>query len=90
MCTNGMSDEQFEQMIDMVDDYMALGCRWIHKLAHGAGDAGCTSASEKLHAAQLLLADVRSPASSVLKGYAHRLFLKTMRRGQGDLTDVIE
>lgn len=36
------------------------GCRWAHKLAHAAGDAGCTSASKKLHAAQVLLAEARS------------------------------
>ena len=60
MCTNGMSVDQFEQMIDMIDDYAALGYRWAHKMAHVAGDAGRTSASEKLHAAQMLLADARS------------------------------
>lgn len=60
MCTNGMNVDQFGQTIDMIDDYTALGYRWAHKLAHAAADAGRTSASEKLHAAQMLLADVRS------------------------------
>ncbi|WP_080803224.1 dynein gamma chain protein [Arabiibacter massiliensis] len=60
MCTNGMNVDQFGQMIDMIDDYTALGYRWAHKLAHVAGDAGNTSASEKLHAVQMLLADARA------------------------------
>ena len=60
MCTHGMNVDQFEQMIDMVDDCTALGYRWAHRMAHVAGDAGRTSASEKLHAAQMLLADARS------------------------------
>lgn len=60
MCTNGMNVDQFEQMVDMIDDYTALGYRWAHKLAHAAGNAGRTSASDKLHAVQMLLADARS------------------------------
>ena len=60
MCTNGMNVDQFEQMVDIIDDYTALGYRWIHRLAHVSGDAGNASASEKLHAAQILLADARS------------------------------
>ena len=60
MCTNGMNSDQFGQMIDMIDDCTALGYRWSHKLAHVAGDAGNTSASGKLHAAQMLLADARA------------------------------
>lgn len=59
MCDNEMNAGQFGQMIDLIDDYTALGYRWAHKLAHAAGDAGITSASEKLHAAQMLLADAR-------------------------------
>ena len=60
MCTNGMNVDQFEQMVDMIDDYTALGYRWAHKLAHAAGDAGNTAACEKLHAVQMLLADARA------------------------------
>lgn len=60
MCTNGMNADQFEQMVDMIDDHAALGYRWAHRLAHAAGDAGRTSASDKLRAVQVLLADARS------------------------------
>ena len=60
MCTNGMNVDQFEQMVDLIDDHIALEYRWAHKLAHVAGDAGRTSASEKLHAVQMHLADARS------------------------------
>lgn len=60
MCTNGVNTTQFESMIDMADDYIAVGYRWTHKMAHMAGDGGFASASEKLHAAQNLLADARA------------------------------
>ena len=60
MCTNGVNTSQFESMIDMADDYVAVGYRWIHKMAHMAEDGGFASASEKLHAAQALLADARA------------------------------
>lgn len=60
MCTNGMNVDQFKQMVDLIDDHIALEYRWAHKLAHAAGDAGRTSVSKKLHAVQMHLADVRS------------------------------
>ena len=60
MCTNGVNTTQMQSMIDMADDYVAVGYRWTHKMAHMAGDGGFASASEKLHAAQELLADARS------------------------------
>ena len=60
MCTNGLNTGQLEQMINQVGDHVALEYRWAHKLAHAAGDAGFASSSEKLHAAQALLADVRA------------------------------
>lgn len=60
MCTNGVNTAQFESMIDMADDYVAIGYRWAHKMAHMAADGGFASASDKLHAAQALLADARS------------------------------
>lgn len=60
MCTNGVNTGQLESMVDMADDCIAIGYRWTHKLAHMADDGGFASASEKLHAAQTLLADARS------------------------------
>lgn len=60
MCTNGVNTTQLEAMIDMTDDYVAVGYRWAHKMAHMAGDGGFASASEKLHAARALLADARA------------------------------
>ncbi len=60
MCTNGVNSTQLESMVDMADDYIAVGYRWTHKMAHMADDGGFASASEKLHAAQALLADARS------------------------------
>ena len=60
MCTNGVNTQQFTQMLDMVDDHVALEYRWTHRLAHIAEDAGYEETSRKLHEAQALLADVRS------------------------------
>lgn len=60
MCTNGVNSTQLESMVDMTDDYIAVGYRWTHKMAHMADDGGFASASEKFHAAQALLADARS------------------------------
>ena len=60
MCTNGVNTQQFTQMLDMVDDHVALEYRWTHRLAHIAEDAGYEETSKKLHEAQALLADVRS------------------------------
>ena len=60
MCTNGVNTQQFTQMLDMVDDHVALDYRWTHRLAHIAEDAGYEATSKKLHEAQALLADVRS------------------------------
>lgn len=60
MCTNGINTGQFEQMIDQIDDHIKLERRWVHNLAHAAGDAGYPSVDDKLHAAQLLLDEVRA------------------------------
>ncbi|ACV22729.1 Uncharacterised protein [Slackia heliotrinireducens] len=60
MCTNGVNTAQFEQMLDQLDDHVALEYRWSHKLAHTAEDAGYENVSENLHRAQALLADVRA------------------------------
>lgn len=60
MCTNGVNTGQFEQMLDQIDDHIKLERRWTHTLAHAAEDAGFETVSEKLHAAQALLDDVRA------------------------------
>ncbi len=60
MCTNGVNTGQFEQMIEQIDDHVKLERRWAHSLGHLAGDAGFETVSEKLHAAQALLDDVRA------------------------------
>lgn len=60
MCTNGVNTGQFEQMIEQIDDHIKLERRWAHTLAHQAEDAGFATVSEKLHAAQALLDDVRA------------------------------
>ncbi len=60
MCTNGINTNQFEQMIDQIDDHIKLERRWAHTLGHMAQDAGYPHASTKLHAAQALLDDVRA------------------------------
>lgn len=59
MCTDGADVRQLEQMIDQVDDHIALEYRWAHRLAHAAGHAE-EAAAEKLHRAQSMLGDVRA------------------------------
>ena len=51
MCTNGINTGQFEQMIEQIDDHIKLDM---------AGDAGFATVSEKMHAAQAMLDDVRA------------------------------
>lgn len=60
MCTNGVNTGQMELMIEQIDDHCKLERRWAHNLAHTAEDAGFSTVSEKLHAAQALLDDVRA------------------------------
>lgn len=60
MCANGVNTEQLLQLVDMVQDHVALEYRWAHRLAHTAGDGGFATASKKLHDAQAMLADVRA------------------------------
>lgn len=60
MCTNGVNTGQFEQMMEQIDDHIKLERRWTHNLAHMAEDAGFETVSEKLHAAQAMLDDVRA------------------------------
>ena len=60
MCSNGVNATQFLQMIDLLDDHVAVEYRWAHRLAHTAENGGCNTASEKLHQAQSMLAGVRA------------------------------
>ena len=60
MCTNGVNTGQFEQMMDQIDDHLKLERRWSHNLAHMAEDAGFSTVSEKLHAAQALIDEARA------------------------------
>jgi hypothetical protein len=60
MCTNGINNGQLEEMINLIDDHIALEYRWVHKLAHMAEDADLPTASDKLHAVQVLMADTRA------------------------------
>ena len=60
MCTNGINTGQFEQMISQIDDHVTLERRWVHKLAHQAGDAGFATVDDKLHAVQELLDEARA------------------------------
>ena len=60
MCSNGVNIAQFDSMIDMADDHLAVGYRWTHKMAHMVDDGGFAGAAEKLQAVQGLLADARA------------------------------
>lgn len=60
MCTNGVNTGQFEMTIDQIDDHIKLERRWVHKLAHQAGDAGFEATDDKLHAVQELLDEARA------------------------------
>ena len=60
MCTNGVNTGQFEQMMAQIDDHIALERRWVHKLAHQAGDAGFSTVDDKLHSVQELLDEARA------------------------------
>ena len=60
MCTNGVNNAQLIQMLQQLDDHIALERRWVHKIAHTAEDGGYEAAHEKLHEAQHLLDSVRA------------------------------
>ena len=60
MCTNGINTGQFDQMVSQIDDHIALERRWVHRLAHQAGDAGFTNVDDKLHSVQELLDEARA------------------------------
>lgn len=60
MCSNGVNINQFEMMLAQVDDQLALQRRWVHKLAHTAGDAGYAKTDDILHSIQGLLDEARA------------------------------
>ena len=60
MCTNGINTNQFTMMLEQMDDQFALSRRWVHKLAHSAGDAGYTATDDALHKVQELLDEARA------------------------------
>lgn len=60
MCTNGVNTNQFTMMLEQMDDQLAVNRRWIHKLAHTAGDAGYTKTDDALHKVQELLDEARA------------------------------
>ena len=60
MCTNGVNTGQFNMMLEQMDDQLAVNRRWVHKLAHSAGDAGFTKTDEALHKVQELLDEARA------------------------------
>ena len=60
MCTNGVNTGQFNMMLEQMDDQLAVSRRWVHKLAHTAGDAGYTKTDDALHKVQELLDDARA------------------------------
>ena len=53
MCTNGVNTGQFEQMISQIDDHIALERRWVHRLAHQAGDAGFTTVTAEIQSRRI-------------------------------------
>ena len=77
MCTNGVNTGQFALMLDQMDDQIAVNRRWIHKLAHVAGDGGFARTDETLHKIQELLDEARallSEAKDALEDDASEAF----------------
>jgi len=69
MCQNGVNTGQFELMLQQMDDQLALNRRWMHKLAHLAGDNGYEKTDEVLHKAQELLDDARALMSDAQSAF---------------------
>ena len=47
-------------MLEQMDDQLAVNRRWVHKIAHTAGDAGFEKTDAMLHKVQELLDDARA------------------------------
>ena len=60
MCTNGVNTGQLTMMLEQMDDQLAVNRRWVHKIAHTAGDAGFEKTDAMLHKVQELLDDARA------------------------------
>lgn len=60
MCSNGVNVDQFESMLEMIDDHIKVERRWVHNLGHKAEDAGFATAGGKLHEAMHALDAVRA------------------------------
>ena len=60
MCTNGVNTGQFNMMLEQMDDQLAVNRRWVHNMAHTAGDAGFATTDEALHKVQELLDEARA------------------------------
>lgn len=60
MCSNGVNLDQFETMLEMLDDHIKVERRWVHNLGHKAEDAGFQAAGAKLHEAMHALDNVRA------------------------------
>ena len=60
MCTNGINTGQFTLMLEQMDDQLAVNRRWVHKMAHTAGDAGFEKTDAALHQIQELLDSARA------------------------------
>ena len=60
MCTNGVNTNQFKMLLEQMVDKFALNRRWVHKLAHQAGDNGYEKTDETLHQIQALLDEARA------------------------------
>lgn len=76
MCSNGVNTSQYKMMLEQMDDQLAVNRRWMHKLAHLAGDNGYDKTCEIMHQAQSLLDDARAlmtDAQDALEDDAERL-----------------
>ncbi|MDD6729834.1 hypothetical protein [Hugonella massiliensis] len=76
MCSNGVNTGQYKMMLEQMDDQLAVNRRWMHKLAHLAGDNGYDKTNEIMHQAQALLDDARAlmtDAQDALEDDAERL-----------------
>lgn len=60
MCQNGVNTGQYQMMLEQIDDQLAVNRRWVHKLAHLAGDNGYAKTDEIMHHVQELLDEARA------------------------------
>ncbi len=65
MCSNGVNINQFNLMLDQIDDHIKIERRWSHNLAHLVDDAGMNKTAMKLHDVQRKLDDIRAMIDEV-------------------------